>query len=75
MILTHVRVFLIHITREEIIICLFSLSPVSLASQARPKYGSDDTKPMYWQGSIRSTGRMRVLIFDVGKQNHGTTVV
>jgi len=38
-------------------------------------YGSEDTKPMYWQGSIRSTERMHVLIFDVGKQEHGTTVV
>ncbi len=38
-------------------------------------YGSEDTKPLYWQGSIRSTGRMHVLILDVGKQKHGTAVV
>ena len=34
-----------------------------------------DTKPLYCQGWIRRRGRTYVLIFDVGKWTHGTTVV
>ena len=65
---------------QEYVSLLFVARGSSIRPESRhlanlERHGSEDTKPMYWQGSIRITGRMHVLIFDVGKQEHGTTVV